>query len=87
MQTAIYQNNMSDIYINIFTGGNSKPPGKDSVHGCPKKLADMIRSGVYDPSKVSSFNTADLQHICQKADIPICSSSTKVPDEPCTYFR
>ena len=73
--------NMSDIYINIFTGGNPKQPGKDSLYECPKTLADMIRLGVYDLSKDSSLNTADLQHICQKADIPICSSSTKVPDE------
>ena len=42
------------------------------------ELADMIRIGLYDPSKCSTLSTAELQHICQQADIQLSSSSTKV---------
>jgi len=46
--------------------------------GCPKKLAELIRAGNYDPSCVHKMTTADLKVVCAAADIYTSANITKV---------
>lgn len=46
--------------------------------GCPKKLAELIRKGVYDPLKISSFSATQLQEVCSQVGIKTNGSTTKV---------
>ena len=52
-------------------------PGKD-LKGCPKKLASLIKKGVYEPQESTLAGLEQLKKICKDVDIPITSSSTKV---------
>jgi len=50
----------------------------DKILGCPKKLASLIRTGDYDPSKAQSMTTADVKSVCKAADVPFQANSSKV---------
>ena len=41
------------------------------VTGCPKKLADLIRSGKYDPDKVNAMTTSQMKAVCEAAEIHV----------------
>ena len=46
--------------------------------GCPKKLAELIRAGKYDPSQVHRMTTTEVKDLCAEADIGVSALSTKV---------
>ena len=46
--------------------------------GCPKKLAEPIRAGNYDPSCVHKMTTAELKVVCAAADICTSANTTKI---------
>ena len=47
--------------------------------GCPKKLAELIRAGKYDPSQVHRMTTTEVKDLCAAADIFVSARNTKVP--------
>ncbi len=43
-----------------------------------KKMAELIREGVYNPLSIPTYSASELQTICSLVDIPISKSATKV---------
>lgn len=61
-------------FIKLKQTATSKEPT-----GCPKKLADLIRSGAYNPLDLHVLTTAKLQEICSQTGITCGTTTTKVP--------
>lgn len=52
------------------------PNGKP--FGCPKKLADLVRRGRYDPLELHGMSTQEVKQIAAEVEIPSSVGSTKV---------
>ena len=54
--------------------------GQNSVRkvGSPKKLADLIRNGSYNPETLKTITTETLRGVCNAVEIPIAANATKV---------
>ena len=54
--------------------------GQNAVRkvGCPKKLADLIRNGSYDPETLKALSTENLRGVRNAVEIPIPANTTKV---------
>ncbi len=50
----------------------------DTPCSCPKKLAEVIRMGQYDPDKVQSMTTEAMREMCKAVEIEVSPSATKV---------
>lgn len=46
--------------------------------GCPKQLAELVRSGRYDPARTKQMTQSELREICQAAEISVPVNTTKV---------
>lgn len=60
-------------HAKIGTGNHSL-----CTSGCPKKLAELIRAGNYDPSCVHKMTTAELKFVSTAAHICTSAKTTKV---------
>ena len=69
---------MAMYFFQILGGNQHNHHSGDTPIGCPKKLAEFIRKGQYDPTKASSITAPELRTVCQSVDIPAGLSSTKV---------
>lgn len=69
----------SKAFLQFCIGGNQHHHHSgDTPTGCPKKLAEVIRTGQYNPAKVGSTSAPELRAVCEAVDIPVGSNPTKV---------
>ena len=54
--------------------------GQNTVRkvGCPKKLANLIHNGSYNPETLKPQSTETLKGVCNVVEIPIPANTTKV---------
>ena len=65
-----------NVLIHYKTIGGQRNPMKRM--GSPKKLADLIRNGSYNPETLKTTTVETLREICIAVEIPISANATKV---------
>ena len=62
----------------FIIGGNQEHHSGETPTGCPKRLAEAIRTGQYNPLMVGNVSAPELRDICQRVGIQVGQSATKV---------
>jgi len=63
-------------HLKVSSSAIESPNGKP--FGCPKKLADLVRRGRYDPLELHGMSTQEVKQIAAEVEIPSSVGSTKV---------
>ena len=53
-------------------------PHNGKPFGCPKKLAELVRRGKYNPLESNKLTISELKHIAAEVEMPSCVAPTKV---------
>ena len=51
---------------------------QNHLEGCPKQLATAIRTGIYDPLKVTQYTLDQLKEICKIVNISFNKGTCKI---------
>ena len=57
---------------------HSIDPPNGKPFGCPKKLAELVRRGKYNPLESNKLTISELKHIAAEVEMPSCVAPTKV---------
>ena len=63
-------------HLKVSSSAIESPNGKP--FGCPKKLADLVRRGRYDPLELHGMPTQEVKQIAAEVEIQSSVGSTKV---------